>query len=228
MKGSSPGGRGDKRLQAEYSGGKAMNRLRWMLALLIVTAVPAVSSVTAHGEDTDSKPVTERKDTCACTKGEAGKEPSDACPCQARGGGSHRRGRGRMDPQFQEDHDVFFYLLSHRDSIQRTVNKLEDGVETITESEDPEVAAKIQEHVHAMHARLTEQRPIHQRDPLFRALFAHADEVEMKVTDTDHGVRVRETSADPKVAKMIQAHAEVVSLFIKNGHAEMRRDHAVP
>jgi hypothetical protein len=199
-----------------------------MLALLFVAALPAMWSLTAHGDDVDSKQATEPKDKCDCPKEKSAQKASDACPCQARGGGSHRRGRGRMDPQFQEDHDVFFYLLSHRDSIQRTVNKQEDGVETITESEDPEVAAKIQEHVHAMHARLTEQRPIHQRDPLFRALFAHADQVEMNVTDTDHGVRVRETSADPKVAKMIQAHAEVVSLFIKNGHAEMRRDHAVP
>jgi hypothetical protein len=39
---------------------------------------------------------------------------------------------------------------------------------------------------------------------------------------------VKETSDDPYVVKLIQAHAEVVSLFIKNGFDEARRNHEVP
>jgi hypothetical protein len=39
---------------------------------------------------------------------------------------------------------------------------------------------------------------------------------------------VIETSNDSHVAKLIQAHAEVVSKFIENGPAEVRRNHPVP
>ena len=37
-----------------------------------------------------------------------------------------------------------------------------------------------------------------------------------------------ETSEDPYVVRLIQAHAGVVSLFVKNGFAEARANHAVP
>jgi hypothetical protein len=39
---------------------------------------------------------------------------------------------------------------------------------------------------------------------------------------------VIEITDDPRVAKLIQAHAEVVSKFIENGPAEVRRNHPVP
>jgi len=39
---------------------------------------------------------------------------------------------------------------------------------------------------------------------------------------------VSETSDDAYAAALIQAHADVVSLFIKNGHDEVRKNHAVP
>ena len=136
--------------------------------------------------------------------------------------------RGRNDPTFAEDHEVFFFLLANGDKISREVKKLDDGVETLTESDDAKVAAKIQEHVDAMYARVDEVRPLHMRDPLFRELFRHADKIDMKHEKTEKGVRVVETSDDPYVAKLIQEHAKVVSLFIKNGHAEVRKNHAVP
>jgi hypothetical protein len=41
-------------------------------------------------------------------------------------------------------------------------------------------------------------------------------------------VRVVETSEDPYVVALIQAHARVVSAFIANGRAEMMKNHAVP
>ena len=138
-------------------------------------------------------------------------------------------GRGQWDdPRFIEDREDFHFLLVHRERIRRTVTRRPDGVDTLTESDDPDVAAGIQKHVHAMHARVSEGRGIHLRDPLFRAVFRHAPSVTMEVTDTDHGVRVLETSADPYVASLIRAHADVVSGFIANGHEEVRRNHQPP
>jgi hypothetical protein len=50
----------------------------------------------------------------------------------------------------------------------------------------------------------------------------------MRYEFTPRGVRVVETSADPYVVKLIQAHADVVTLFVKNGRAEMMKNHDVP
>jgi hypothetical protein len=137
------------------------------------------------------------------------------------------RGPGR-GPAQRADMQVFHYLLDHRNDITRKVKKLPDGVQTRTESDKPEVAKKIQEHVQAMHKRLTEGRPIHLRDPLFREVFRHADKIEMKVEKTDKGVKVTETSKDPYVARLLQAHAKVVSQFLARGYQEVRKDHPVP
>ena len=103
-----------------------------------------------------------------------------------------------------------------------------DGVETVTESNDPKIAAKIKEHVAAMYKRVHEQRPIHMRDPLFAEIFQHTKKIEMKVEKTVKGVKVTETSKDAYVAKLIQEHANVVSLFVENGFDEAHRNHAVP
>ena len=123
---------------------------------------------------------------------------------------------------------MFHDLLAHRDAIQRKVKNIANGVETLTESDDPEVAATIQRHVESMHKRIQEGRPIHLRDPLFAAVFANASKISMKATRTEKGMRVAATSSDPYVAKLIQAHAQVVNLFVANGFAEPRVNHAVP
>ena len=136
-------------------------------------------------------------------------------------------GRGQ-DARFVEDHNVFFFLLDHRDVIRRTVTDLPNGIETVTESDQADVATKIQEHVAAMYERVENVNPIHMRDPLFREIFAHAEKISMEMTETDKGVRVKETSDDPYVARLLQAHARVVSLFIKNGRPELHRNHELP
>ena len=151
--------------------------------------------------------------------------PTEGVP-RGRAGG---RGPGqRDDPRFIEDRNGFHFLLENRGKIQRSVTRLPNGVETVTESDTKEVADGIRAHVAAMHGRVTERRGIHMRDPLFREVFRNADKIVMEVADTDKGVRVRETSADPNVAKLIHMHSEVVSRFMENGYEEVRRNHAVP
>ena len=153
----------------------------------------------------------------------------DSGPGRGYGWRGGRGGGGPWnDPSFVQDRDEFHYLLAHRDAIQRKVTKTANGVETVTESDDPEVAATIQRHVESMHKRIQEGRPIHMRDPLFAGVFANAPKIAMKVQPTKKGVRVTETSTDPYVAKLIQAHAEVVNLFVANGFAEAPTNHAVP
>ena len=134
----------------------------------------------------------------------------------------------KWDAERQADMTVFHYLLDHRKEITRKVTKVPTGVETLTESANVEVAAKLAVHVEAMHKRLLKGRPIHMRDPLFREIFRNADKIKMTVEKTPQGVKVSETSKDPYVAKLIQAHAEVLNQFLAKGHEEVRKNHPVP
>ncbi len=139
------------------------------------------------------------------------------------------RGMGRgPDSAMRADQDVFHYLLEHHAKIERHVVNLDDGVETLTESEDPAVAAKIQEHVASMHRRVQEGRGFRFWDELFVALFRDYEKIAMTVENTEKGVRVKETSTDPRVARLIQSHARVVSLFVKHGFDEAHKNHPVP
>ncbi len=128
----------------------------------------------------------------------------------------------------RNDMQVFHHLLEHHDEIRRTVKELETGVETVTESDNPEIAGKIQEHVAAMQKRLEEGRGLRFWDPLFRALFQKSAEISMKVERTGKGVKVTESSKDPQVVPLIQAHARVVSGFVKRGFDEAHESHEVP
>lgn len=149
-----------------------------------------------------------------------------AAPVFGQGG---RGGRGVMsDSAHGADMQVLHQLFDHRTEIKRQVLMRQDGVETITESVNPEVARLLQTHVASMLARVKEARPIHQRDPLFAELFGNADRIDARHEVTAAGVRVVETSQDPYVARLLQAHAEVVSAFIANGRSEMMKNHPVP
>lgn len=132
------------------------------------------------------------------------------------------------DDRHDEDRDVFQYLLQNHKQIKRTVKELPNGVETLTESNVPEIAAKIKEHVEWMEYRIEETNPIRMRDPLFAELFKHTDQIKMVHEDTVNGVKVIETSDDPYVATLIKAHAKTVSAFVEKGFAEAMKNHPVP
>ncbi len=136
-------------------------------------------------------------------------------------------GRG-PDSNFVVDRDDFHFLLEHHNEIRRNVKELTDGVETVTESDDQEVAARIQKHVAAMYQRVEHQRPIRMRDPLFAEIFRHADKIELEFENTPNGIRVVERSDDEYVVKLIKSHAKTVSGFAKYGFAEARKTHAIP
>ncbi|MCA9003838.1 MAG: DsrE family protein [Planctomycetaceae bacterium] len=151
-----------------------------------------------------------------------------------RGPGGRGHGRGKGGPGqgqgqgHDRDHADFRYLLTNHQKIKREVRELPNGVQTITESQDPQVAAKIREHVYWMKERIEKQQPIRMRDPLFAELFKHAGQIKMVTENTPNGVRVQETSENPYVAKLIKEHAKTVSEFVKRGFPEAMKNHPVP
>jgi hypothetical protein len=167
--------------------------------------------------------------------GNPGSQPPASQPGTGRPGHGHPgAGRGgparggNADAAHAADMKAIQFLLINRAKIRRTVVNRPDGVETLTESDDPNVTAVLVWHVESMGLRVKEQRPIHVRDPLFAEMFRNAATLNMKVERTAQGVKVVETSTNAYSVKLIQAHAQVVSLFLENGPIEVRKNHAVP
>jgi len=131
-----------------------------------------------------------------------------------------------------DDNTIIQHLVQNRDKIQRTVEFTDDGVTSRTWSDDDTVSSWLEQHVAAMQARLETGNRIRQRDPLFRAVFDHADEFDgdllLDFVAADGGVYVTETSSTRCGIDLIQAHAQVVTAFIDKGPAEVRLNHAVP
>lgn len=154
-------------------------------------------------------------------------------PVPANAAAQPRPGRGRgmgrgPGPEMRADQEVFHFLLDHHTEIRRSVKRLENGVETLTESDNPKVATKIQEHVASMHQRIKDGRGLRFWDELFLAIFKKHASIKMSVEKTDKGVKVQETSEDRAVVTLIQAHAEVVSQFVARGFDEAHKNHPVP
>ena len=112
-------------------------------------------------------------------------------------------------------HDLFF----NHDKIKRTVTNLPDGIRTVTESDDPEVAATIKNHVAEMGKRVEEGRdpglPI--ETPALHAIFRNKDKIKTAYETTEKGVVVVQTSADATAVKALQDHAAEVTDLAQRG-----------
>jgi len=139
------------------------------------------------------------------------------------------RGCMRMgQSQGPQDMQTIHALFNEHKKIRRTVKNIENGVETLTESDDQAVQAMIVEHALAMQKRLENKQPIRQWDPLFAELFKHAEKITMQISKTQRGVRVVETSSDAYVVKLMQSHAQGVSEFVAEGMSSMHKSHELP
>ena len=106
-------------------------------------------------------------------------------------------------------------LLFNHDRIKRTVTNLPDGIRTVTESDDPEVAATIKKHVAEMGKRVEEGRdpglPI--ESPALHSIFRDKDKIKTAYETTEKGIIVVQTSTDASAVKALQDHgAEVTDL----------------
>jgi len=75
-------------------------------------------------------------------------------------GQSGRGGRGMMgDSANAADMQLFHQLFEHRMEIDRQVLKRQDGIETVTESKNPEVTRLLQAHAEVIGACLANGMP---------------------------------------------------------------------
>jgi hypothetical protein len=119
---------------------------------------------------------------------------------------------------------VIHELVLNHDRIERTVTNLPDGIRTVTESDDPTVAAWIQEHVASMVDRVdAESDPgLPMESPALRSILTNGDKVETTVETTEKGAIVTQRSTDPDTVAALQEHAAEVSDLVDGGMMAMR------
>lgn len=116
-------------------------------------------------------------------------------------------------------------LFHNHAKVHRGVTVLSDGVRAVTESDDPHVAALIQEHVSDMYARIDRDRPF--AYPMSRTvptLFRNIGRYRRALEITPKGVAVTETASDADMVELIKAHAREITGFVDDGMPAMMRD----
>ena len=130
---------------------------------------------------------------------------------------------GMHDDAFRADMGVVHEMLGSHESIQRKVTNLPNGIRTVTESDDAQVAATIKAHVASMAKRLEEGREFNLFSPTIPVLFENKDKIRTTVEQTAKGVVFTQTSDDAKVVAALQEHAVEVSELVRDGMAAMMR-----
>jgi hypothetical protein len=122
-------------------------------------------------------------------------------------------------------------LVDSREEIYRQVNNTDDGISTTTWSDNPQVSAWIAQHVAEMKALVESQNGgIRWWDDLFAKVFEMREYVhlEYEAREDGKGVVVKQRGDNACGTALVQAHAQVVSAFVKRGHDEMQKNHDVP
>jgi len=133
---------------------------------------------------------------------------------------------GRMqhdDAAFVPDMRLVHDLIQSHDQIKRVVTNLPNGIRTVTESADPQVAQAIKAHVASMEQRLKDGREFNMFSPTLPVLFQNKDKIKTVVETTETGSIMTQTSSDAVVVAALQAHAAEVSELARDGMAAMMR-----
>ena len=222
-----------------------MLHLGVLMALLLLLPGPA-AALAWPGDGAEEAPARPGREIeggrggCCGRGGSAGEGPRCAmgggrgcCGGMGRHGVGPRHGRagggpGRGGPPAVME-TVRALVHDYRHEIERRVDEVENGVVTVTRAPSSEAAAAaIRRHVGEMKQLLEEGGRVRMWDPLFRELFAHADEIVMELEELEDGMKVTETSDDPEVVALIRAHARKVTEFIERGPAAVHEETPLP
>ncbi len=129
----------------------------------------------------------------------------------------------KQDAGSSADMGLVHELLANHDKIKRTVTNLPNGIRTVTESDDPQVAQAIKAHVASMSQRLKDGREFNIFSPTLPVLFENRDKIQSVVEVTNKGSIVTRTSTDAKVVAALQGHAAEVTELAQEGMVAMRR-----
>lgn len=103
----------------------------------------------------------------------------------------------------QADMQIYMEMFNHHRDIHRVVERLPNGVRTVTESANPHIAALLKQHVPDMYARVTERKEVQCMSNSLPTMFRNASRYDRHLQLTQNGVIVVETSHDPEVLAAI-------------------------
>lgn len=129
----------------------------------------------------------------------------------------------RQDANSAADMGVAMDLVHNNTRIRRTVTNLPDGIKTVTESDDPQMAQAIKAHVASMSVRLKDGKEFNIFSTTLPVIFDNADKIQSVVEMTDKGAIVTRTSTDAKVVAALQAHAGEVTELVQEGPTAFHR-----
>lgn len=147
----------------------------------------------------------------------------EADAAQSMMGGSMMSG-GMMGHATSADMRTYMDMFMHHTQIRRTVEHISGGVRTLTESDNPQIAKQLQEHVSEMYAHVGAGQEVQCMSPNLPQMFREASRYQRSLRLTPKGVSGSETSRDPQLVKTIRAHADEVSGFVKEGMPAMMRE----
>jgi hypothetical protein len=138
-------------------------------------------------------------------------------------GGGGMMGSGMMGSATQADMSSYTKLFDRHSELRRTVETIDGGVRTTTESDAPDLIALLQTHVSSMYTHLNQRADVTCMSSSLATLFSNSTSYRRELTFTPKGVVVTETSSDPRITSAIRAHAQEVSGFVHDGMPAMMR-----
>jgi hypothetical protein len=119
---------------------------------------------------------------------------------------------------------VIHELVMNNDRITRTVTNLPNGIRTVTESDDPRLAALIKDHVATMDQRVRagDDPLLPMESPALHSIFAMRDRIVTTIDTTTRGIVIVQTSSDSAAVAALQQHAADVTDLVNRGMAAMR------
>ncbi len=127
------------------------------------------------------------------------------------------------DPSTMAQLRIIHTLFVKHDRIKRTVTNVPNGIRTVTESDDPQIAALLKNHVADMMKRVDagDDPGLPIESDALHSIFRDRDKIQTRIEATENGVNVVQTSDDPKVVAELQEHAAQVTDFAEEGMAAL-------
>lgn len=121
------------------------------------------------------------------------------------GGGMRGGMMGRGDSTTSAIMSVVHELMTNHDKLRRTVTNLPNGIRTLTESDDPEMAQQIKKHVAATGEFVTkgEDPNLPMSSPALHGVLQNGRKVTRHTELTPKGVLVTETSTDSATVALL-------------------------
>ncbi|WP_460359361.1 hypothetical protein [Mycobacterium sp. ZZG] len=125
------------------------------------------------------------------------------------------QGPGMMDMR------TYMEMFRRHNEFRRSVEETPGGVRTVTESDAPDLVARLQAHVADMYGRVDGGAEVMCMSESLPTLFRRAADYRRTLTLTPAGIIAEETSADPAITAAIREHAREVSGFVHDGMPAM-------